>query len=441
LSINHALRFDAIIHALLTALFAKGMLRIVSQLSFLGLEQTVWTVADLNRYLRQMLETDYRLQDLWVAGEVSNLSRPASGHVYFTLKDSKASLRCVAWRPDAARLHQSLEEGLAVEAHGHISIYESGGQYQLYVDDLRQAGEGLAYQEFLRLKAQLESEGLFAAERKRALPDWPKCIGVVTSPTGAALRDVLNILRRRFPLAEVILAPTPVQGDKAPTGIIESLDALNAHIKPDVILLVRGGGSIEDLRAFNDENVARAVASSKVPVVSGIGHETDFTITDFIADVRAPTPSAAAEIATPDGAQLFLQIKQRRLALSRSLREPLQSLRFSLEAQLTALMRVSPRALIINSRQRVDDLAHRATAASTRDFALRKEAFARLAQTLRAVGPTSVLARGYAIVQRVDDKTVVRSVSQASLGDGMDVRVSDGEFRVEVTRKGRSKQS
>jgi len=245
----------AIIHALLTALFAKGMLRTVSQLSFLGLQPTVWTVADLNRYLRQILETDYRLQDLWVAGEVSNLSRPASGHVYFTLRDSKASLRCVAWRPEAARLRHSLEEGLAVEVHGHISIYESGGQYQLYVDDLRQAGEGLAYQEFLRLKAKLENEGLFALERKRPLPDWPKRIGIVTSPTGAALQDVLNVLRRRFPLTEVILAPTAVQGDNAPAGIIESLEALNEHIKPDVILVVRGGGSIEDLRAFNDESV------------------------------------------------------------------------------------------------------------------------------------------------------------------------------------------
>lgn len=417
------------------------MLRNVSQLSFLGLESTVWTVADLNRYLRQMLETDYRLQDLWVAGEVSNLSRPASGHVYFTLKDAAASLRCVAWRPDAARLRQSLEEGLAVEAHGHISVYESGGQYQLYVDDLRQAGEGLAYQEFLRLKAQLESEGLFASDRKRRLPHWPRRIGVVTSPTGAALRDVLNVLRRRFPLAEVILAPTPVQGDKAPKGIIESLEALNKHIKPDLILLVRGGGSIEDLRAFNDEGVARAVASSVAPVVSGIGHETDFTITDFTADVRAPTPSAAAEIATPDGTQLSLQIEQRRLALSRSLRDPLQNWRFSLDSQRTALIRVSPRALIINSRQRVDDLAHRAAAASTHDLALRKEAFAGLTQTLRAVGPTAVLARGYAIVQRVDDKSVVRSVSQASRGDSMDVRVSDGEFRVEVTRKGRAEKS
>jgi exodeoxyribonuclease VII large subunit len=426
---------DAIIHALLTASGAKGMLRIMDQLSFLGLAPRVWSVADLNRYLRQLLEGDYRLQDLWVAGEVSNLSRPASGHVYFTLKDSQASLRCVAWKPDASRLHHSLEEGSAVEAHGHVSIYESGGQYQLYVDDLRQAGEGLAYQEFLRLKAQLQSEGLFDPERKRPLPDWPKCIGVVTSPTGAALRDVLNVLQRRFPLAEVILAPTGVQGDKAPAGIIEALEVLNKHGAPDLILLVRGGGSIEDLRAFNDELVARAVAASEIPVVSGIGHETDFTIADFVADVRAPTPSAAAEIATPDGAQLIQRIEQRRMALGRSLRDPLQRSRLALSTRLAALMSASPRARIVNARQRIDDLAHRAGAAAAHRLSLRREAFGRLTQTLRAVGPPSVMARGYAIVRHVDDGSVIRSVSQASPGDAMEVHVSDGEFNVEVTER------
>jgi exodeoxyribonuclease VII large subunit len=411
------------------------MLRIVSQLSFLGLEQMVWSVADLNRYLRQLLESDYRLQDLWIAGEISNLSRPASGHVYFTLKDAQASLRCVVWRPDAARLRRSIEEGLAVEAHGHISIYETGGQYQLYVDDLRPAGEGLLYQEFLRLKAQLESEGLFAPERKRPLPDWPKRIGVVTSPTGAALRDVLNVLRRRFPLAEVILAPTAVQGEKAPAGIIVALGALNQHTKPDVILLVRGGGSIEDLWAFNDESVARAVAASQAPVVSGIGHETDFTIADFTADVRAPTPSAAAEIATPDGAQLAISVEQRRLALGRSLRDPLQQSRLALDARRAALLRASPRAIILNAKQRIDDLVRRAEAASSYDLGLKREALSGLVQTLRAVGPASVLARGYAVVQRSDDRSVVRSVAHVSPGDALDVRVSDGDFGVEVAQK------
>jgi exodeoxyribonuclease VII large subunit len=424
----------------LTRLFAKGMLRIVSQLSIFGLEPKIWSVADLNRYLRQLLEADYRLQDLWVAGEVSNLSRPASGHVYFTLKDAQASLRCVAWRPDATRLQEVIADGIAVEAHGYISLYESGGQYQLYVDDLRPAGEGLLYQEFLRLKARLEAEGLFAPERKRPLPDWPDRIGVVTSPTGAALRDVLHVLRRRFPLAEVILAPTPVQGEQAPEGIVEALQALNKHSKPDVILVVRGGGSIEDLWAFNDERVARAIAASQAPVVSGVGHETDFTIADFTADVRAPTPSAAAEISTPDGSQLALEIQQYRDSLGRALSEPLHRWRLELETHHRALLRASPKAKIADGRQRLDECVRRVQSASLHALALKRKALAGLEQTLQAVGPASVLARGFAVVQRVDNGAIVRSVGQVSSGDALNIRVSDGGFDAEVSKKDQSQQ-
>ncbi len=422
----------------LTPHLAKGMLRIVSQLSIFGLEPKIWSVADLNRYLRQLLEADYRLQDLWVAGEVSNLSRPASGHVYFTLKDDQASLRCVIWRPDAARLREGIADGIAVEAHGYISIYESGGQYQLYVDDLRPAGEGLLYQEFLRLKARLEAEGLFDPQRKRPLPDWPDRIGVVTSPTGAALQDVLHVLRRRFPLAEVILAPTPVQGERAPEGIVEALQALNKYSRPDVILVVRGGGSIEDLWAFNDERVARAIASSQTPVVSGVGHETDFTIADFTADVRAPTPSAAAEIATPDGSQLALEIQQHRVALGRALREPLHRWRLEFEAHHRALLSASPKSKIADGLQRLDESMRRAQSASLHAVALKRKALAGLMQTLRAVGPASVLARGFAVVQRADDGAIVRSTEQVSIGDALNVRVSDGVFNADVSEKGQS---
>jgi exodeoxyribonuclease VII large subunit len=358
--------------------------------------------------------------------------------VYFTLKDGQASLRCVIWRPEATRLREVIADGIAVEAHGNISIYESGGQYQLYVDDLRPAGEGLLYQEFLRLKARLEAEGLFAPQRKRPLPEWPDRIGVVTSPTGAALRDVLHVLRRRFPVAEVILAPTSVQGEQAPEGIVEALQALNQHSKPDVILMVRGGGSIEDLWAFNDERVARAIAASQAPVVSGVGHETDFTIADFTADVRAPTPSAAAEIATPDGSRLALEIQQLRDSLGRALREPLHSLRLELETHRRALLGVSPKAKIADGRQRLDEYVRRAQSASLHALALKRKALAGLEQTLRAVGPASVLARGFAVVQRADSGAIVRSVEQVSSGDALNVRVSDGEFGAEVSKKDRS---
>lgn len=416
------------------------MLRNVSQLSIFGLETKIWSVADLNRYIRQLLEADYRLQDLWVAGEISNLSRPASGHVYFTLKDAQASLRCVMWRPDAARLSSIIADGIAAEAHGYISVFESGGQYQLYVDDLRPAGEGLLYQEFLRLKARLEEEGLFATERKRPLPDWPRRIGVITSPTGAALRDVLHVLQRRFSLAEVILAPSPVQGEHAPAGIVESLRALNEHSKPDVILLVRGGGSIEDLWAFNDEHVARAIAASQAPVVSGVGHETDFTIADFTADVRAPTPSAAAEIATPDAAQLAMEIQQLRISLTHALRQLLHRLQLDLEILRRALHRASPRAKITDGRQRLDVFARRVQSASLHTLALKRKALDGLQQTLRVVGPASVLSRGFAVVQRADTGAIVRSVGQVFSGDALDVRVSDGSFGAKVTSEDQSQE-
>src|SRR6266542_5963010 len=256
-----------------------------------------WTVSKLTFYIRKLLEENETLQDVWVQGELSNLSRPASGHVYFTLKDSSAALKCVMWKTSAMRLGIPLQDGKQVEVHGKIGIYEVSGQYQLYADQIRSVGEGALYQEFLRLKAMLEAEGLFAPERKRPIPMFPRRIGIVTSATGAALRDMLNTLRRRLPLVEVILAPSPVQGIEAPPALIKAIQSLNDQ-RPDVILIARGGGSIEDLWAFNDERVVRAVAMSEVPIISGVGHETDFTLCDFAADLRAPTPTAAAELAT-----------------------------------------------------------------------------------------------------------------------------------------------
>jgi len=400
----------------------------MAQLALFGLTSPVLTVSDLTRRVRELLETDYRLQDVWVSGEVSNVSRPASGHLYFTLKDAQASLRCVMWRPDAARLLAPPREGQAVEAHGRVSVYETGGQYQLYADTLRPAGEGILYQEFLRLKARLEAEGLFEAERKRDLPAWPGRIGLVTSPSGAALRDVLHVLRRRFPLAEVTLAPTPVQGEEAPAGIIAALQALNRHIRPDVILLVRGGGSIEDLAAFNDEDVARAIAASRSPVVSGIGHETDFTIADFVADRRAPTPSAAAEIITPDVAELAASQRALAARLVEAFGQRLQTLRWGLDERRFELRLASPRAQVAGARQRLDDLRARAEVSITSGLRLRRSAVTGLAQTLRAVGPAAVLARGYAVVSLAPGGPVVRTRKQVKPGSPLEVRVADGVF-------------
>lgn len=408
------------------------MLRFVSQLSIFGLEPQVWSVSSLTRYVRQALESDYRLQDIWITGEAFNVSRPSSGHLYFTLKDADASLRCVMWRSEVALQKVLPRDGEAIEVHGHVSVYEAGGQYQLYADAIRPAGEGDIFQEFLRLRALLEAEGLFDPERKRPLPIWPKRIGVVTSPTGAALRDVLNVLRRRFPLVEVILAPTPVQGDEAPAGIVSALDALNTYSQPDLILLVRGGGSVEDLWAFNDEGVARAIAASQAPVVVGVGHETDVIIADFVADVRAPTPSAAAEVATPDRENLADELAEMRNTLEGEFADYLQELRRGYKGRQAALLMVSPRAQVANARQRVDEALYRATAAIHHGLDLRRAAVVGLAQTLYAVGPSAVLARGYAVVTRVDDGAVVRSTGQVEPGDELNVRVSDGTFAAEA---------
>jgi exodeoxyribonuclease VII large subunit len=400
----------------------------MAQLGLFGLTSPVLTVSDLTRHVRSLLDTDYRLQDVWVSGEISNLSRPASGHLYFTLKDAQASLRCVMWRPEAARLPLLPREGQAIEAHGRVSVYEAGGQYQLYADTLRPAGEGALYQQFLRLKARLEAEGLFEPVRKRPLPEWPLRIGLVTSPSGAALRDVIHVLRRRFPLAEVTLAPTPVQGDEAPAGILGALKALARHARPEVILLVRGGGSMEDLAAFNDEQVARAIAASPVPVVTGVGHETDFTIADFVADRRAPTPSAAAEIISPDLSDHAQVRHALLLRLGDAFGQQLRHRSRALEALHLRLRLASPRAQVAGARQRLDDLLARAGAAMTAGLRLRRSAVDGLAQTLRAVGPAAVLARGFAVVSLRAGGALVRSTGQVRPGLALEVRVSDGVF-------------
>jgi exodeoxyribonuclease VII large subunit len=349
-----------------------------------------FTVSKLTFHLRKLLEEDEVLQDVWVQGEISNLSRPASGHVYFTLKDANASLKCVMWKTSAARLNLSLRDGMEVEVHGRIGVYEPQGQYQLYADQIRPVGEGALYQEFLRLKSMLEAEGLFDPERKRPIPEFPKRIGIVTSATGAALRDMLNTLRRRLPLVEVLLAPSPVQGTEAPPALVKAIQSLNRQ-QPDVILIARGGGSIEDLWAFNDERVVRAVTASSVPVISGVGHETDFTLCDFAADLRAPTPTAAAELATP------ITI-------------------LDLQAELqNYVSRLASSTLSL-----VSALIHR--------IQLQSAHVKGMTRRLEALSPLAVLARGYAVVTRKDDGSVVSRVAQA--GSEMKVRVSDGEFDV-----------
>jgi exodeoxyribonuclease VII large subunit len=389
------------------------------------------TVAELTRYLRELLESDYTLRDLWVQGEISNFSRPSSGHVYFTLKDSSASLRCVMWRNAAMRQARMPAEGEAVEVHGFISIYEVSGQYQLYADVIRPVGEGLLFQEFLRLKARLEAEGLFDPERKRPLPRWPERIGVVTSPSGAAIRDILNTLGRRYPLAEVILAPTPVQGVEAPPGIISALQELNRRVKPDVILVARGGGSLEDLWAFNDEGVVRAIAASLAPVITGIGHETDFTLSDFAADLRAPTPTAAAELATPNQADLRADLTEQILRLVRAAGTTLDAQRWVLNSLKNRLSLISPQSRLRSDRQRLDEFIHRSETALAHCMEMEHTRLNSLSQYLESLNPMAVLQRGFAIVAREDGQRVY-STSQVKPGDFLTIRVSDGDFSAEA---------
>jgi exodeoxyribonuclease VII large subunit len=391
----------------------------------------VYSVTDLTAYIRAILESNENLANVWVSGEISNLSKPASGHIYFTLKDASASLRCVIWREQARHLSAALRDGMAVEAHGAVSVYEQGGQYQLYVDGLRAAGEGLLFQEFLRLKAKLEAEGLFDEERKRPLPRLPKIVGVVTSATGAAFQDILNTLRARCPLVSVVLPPLPVQGEAAPALISAAIEALNFSVKPDVIIVGRGGGSLEDLWAFNDERVVRAVAASRAPVISGVGHETDFTLADFAADLRAPTPTGAAVLAVPDISDLNAELQSYALQLSQLARNEIDTRRYELAEGAHFLESLSPRWLVRQGMQRLDDLALWLTAGIKTNLRTETARLISIGGRLAALDPQNVLRRGYALV-RDESGALVASILKVKLGQTVNVLLQDGSFDTSV---------
>ncbi len=394
-----------------------------------------WTVSTLTQYIKECLESDPGLQDVWLRGEISNFSPSTAGHLYFTLKDAGASMSCVMWRGAASQLLWRPKQGDAALAHGYISVYPVRGAYQLYVNLLRPAGLGDLHAQFEQLKEKLQAEGLFDRERKRTLPPFPRVIGVVTSPQAAALRDVLQVLRRRYPLVQVLLSPTLVQGDLAPPRIVAALEALDAREDVDLILLVRGGGSLEELWAFNDERVARAIAACRHPAISGVGHETDFTIADFVADLRAPTPSAAAELAVPDVADLRQSLEGWTRQMVGSMSQTLDRARRALTHEQSTLQRVSPQARVVTHRQQVDDLIRLGIRALVHGLALRRSALDGLQARLGALSPLATLERGYAIVRREDTGEVVRRVQQVQAGDTLTIRVQDGEFGA-VTRNG-----
>jgi exodeoxyribonuclease VII large subunit len=404
---------------------------------------SVYTVSQVSAYIKSLFAEDLLLADLWLSGEISNFKQAASGHCYFTLKDATSCIRAVIWRTQANAMHLP-REGDAVVAHGYVSVYEPRGDYQFYVDALQPGGIGWLWQEFQRLKTRLEAEGLFEAERKRPIPTRPLHLGIVTSPAAAALRDILRTLSRRFPLVSVLLAPCAVQGDAAPASIVTAIQALNRWSKEreplDAIIVARGGGSLEELWAFNDERVARAIAGSSIPVITGVGHETDFTIADFVADLRAPTPTGAATAAVPDMRELRMALATLFDAAQNEIESRLEAERSYTQALATRLERLSPERRIAEDRQRLDELQRRAALAIANRLATWHERVQARQHFLEGIHPANVMARGYAIVTRAGGE-VVNSRKQVTHGERIRVQVSDGTFEAEVAATKAPKES
>jgi exodeoxyribonuclease VII large subunit len=415
------------------------------------LSTEILTVAELNRTARRLLEQQFPL--LWVTGEISNLTRAASGHVYFSLKDAQAQVRCVMFRNRAQLLPWKLDNGQQVEVQALVTLYEARGDFQLNVEGMRRAGIGRWYELFLKLREKLAGEGLFAPERKRELPRYPKRVGIVTSPQAAALRDVIAAFRRRAPHVELVIYPTLVQGAEAPAAIVAALDKAYARAECDLLLVVRGGGSIEDLWAFNDEAVARKLAVSPAPTIAGIGHETDTTIADYVADRRAATPTAAAELASAGWFDATAEID----TLEDALRTTLQS---ALETRMQALDRlalrlVHPAQRLAGSRQRLELLArrlyaamrerstlqprldrldHRLRQALAVQLAARHRQLSRCQGALAALSPLATLERGYSIT-RGPDGNIVQSADQLAEGDALQLQFARGSANARVTKR------
>ncbi|WP_090310824.1 exodeoxyribonuclease VII large subunit [Pseudomonas linyingensis] len=444
---------------------------ITDQFQRLGLDREVLTVSQLNQRARHLLEDVF--PQVWVEGEISNLARPSSGHVYFTLKDAGAQVRCALFRSSAARVRQALRDGLAVKVRGKVSLFEGRGDYQMILDTVEPAGDGALRLAFEALKDKLAAEGLFAAERKRALPAHPQRIGIVSSPSGAVIRDIISVFRRRAPQVELTLVPTAVQGREATTQIVRAL-ALADRQGFDALILARGGGSLEDLWCFNEEAVARAVAACQTPIVSAVGHETDVSIADFVADVRAPTPSAAAELLAPDSSDLQRRLDglQRRLTLRmqhllaarqmqvdglrRRLRHPgerlrqqaqrLDDLELRLQRAMSQRLRSSrdqlgrletrlagqhPERLLELLRQRLDHLAQRLPRAMHAGLRERRQKLEATVQTLQVVSPLATLGRGYSIL--LDDRgRAVRRATDTASGQRLTAKLHEGELALRV---------
>jgi exodeoxyribonuclease VII large subunit len=393
-------------------------------------ERDVWTVSRLNREVRLLLESG--LPALWLEGEVSNLARPASGHVYFSLKDESAQVRCALWRATALKLAVSPRNGMQLRVRARLTVYEPRGEYQLTIEYAEEAGEGALRQRFEALKARLRAEGLFDEAAKRPLPRLPRRIGVITSATGAAVRDILHVLRRRCPSVPVVIYPVPVQGEGAAAKIAGALALAGARAECDVLILARGGGSLEDLWSFNEEVVARAIRASAIPVISGIGHEVDFTIADFAADRRAPTPSGAAEIAVPDAAEWLTRLNKDTGRLHNAISRRLQLKRERLAWQSRRLAVAHPGQRLRQHAQRLDELEQRQRRAMRHYLAALLARSDAAARSLHAVSPLATLERGYAIVKG-PGAAIIRDAASVETGTELRIRVARGELEARVT--------
>jgi len=393
------------------------------------------TVAELNEFIKNIFDSNRALSSVTVKGEISNFTLHRSGHLYFSLKDSESQIRSVMFRSSAARLKFIPENGMKVIAHGAVSVYSRDGSYQFYVNSLQPDGVGALYLAYEQLKAKLEAEGLFSPEAKLPIPQFPSKIGVITSPTGAAVRDIINVTGRRYPLAEIFLYPSLVQGDGAEENLIKALDYFDKSKLVDTVIIGRGGGSIEDLWAFNSERLARKIHDMKIPVISAVGHETDFTICDFVADLRAPTPSAAAELAVPDIREIFLTLSglEERLSLALVHLSELKKEKFN-----TLFKRFIESGAGIGDERRkaLDELSRRINEVFKAKIKDKSDALRLMTEKLNAMNPLSVLSRGYAIPE--NEHGVIRSVDDVKCGDALSMRLNDGVItgKIEEIKRG-----
>ena len=392
----------------------------------------VLSVSQLNRYIKMNFDADENLANIFISGEISNFTNHyRTGHLYFTLKDDSAAVRAVMFNSSAKRLKFMPEDGMKVIARGRVSVYEASGQYQLYVDDMQPDGVGALNLAYEQLKEKLQKEGLFSEHHKKPLPPYPEKVGVITSPTGAAVRDIINVLGRRFPYAEIVFCPVLVQGDGAHLQLTDAVNLFNSESAADVIIIGRGGGSIEDLWEFNDEGLARAVYNSEIPVISAVGHETDFTICDFVADMRAPTPSAAAELAVPDANELQYALSALKNRMFLNVSSGIADRRSRLEYLTSKGALKSPDEMLSNRSQRLDTAFSKMLSSYENRIGGKKVEFISAATALSKLDPMSVLMRGFAFVSDKNGKNVYSSQALAK-GDKINVRFHDGSAVCEV---------